>query len=216
MSGIVVIGTGGLGRETLWALQRTESGKREILGFLTNERSQHGSVICGAPVLGAESWIVGRGDVAAICCIGDPRNRRRVVHELEQQGVSFALAIHPSVEMSEHVVLGAGCIVGARAVLTTQVSIGEHVVIGAGAIVSHDCRLENFATLAPGVVLAGHVTIGYGAELGVGACVIPGKTVGRGAQVGAQSAVVRDIDENTVVAGVPAGPIRAFPRDQWL
>lgn len=211
---VILIGTGGLGRETLWALRRNDTEKRAVLGFLTNERSQHGTEVCGAPVLGPESWVVGRRDVAAICCIGDPRARQRVVNGLGKQGVRFTTVIHPSVEMSEHVVLGAGCIVGARAVLTTQVILGEHVVIGVGTIVSHDARLEDFATLAPGVILAGHTTIASGAELGAGACVIPGKTVGRGARVGAQSVVIRDIPANTVVAGRPAKPIRTSPQDQ--
>jgi acetyltransferase EpsM len=95
-------------------------------------------------------------------------------------------------------------------VLTTQVEIGSHVVIGAGAIVSHDCRVESFATLAPGSLLAGNVTVESGAELGVGATVLPGRNIGRGALVGAKSAVVQDIAPNVVAAGVPARPMRTF------
>ncbi len=118
---LVLIGTGGVGRETLWALANPEEGGPPVLGFLTSETAQHGSLVCGVPVLGSPTWLVGRSDVAAVCCIADPRARRRLVLELEGEGVEFATVIHPSVEMSEHVVLGAGCIIGARAVLTTQV-----------------------------------------------------------------------------------------------
>jgi sugar O-acyltransferase (sialic acid O-acetyltransferase NeuD family) len=219
-SKLVVIGTGGLGRETLWALRAPEAGKpgrsREVLGFLTCREDQHGTEVCGLPVLGSESWVIGRQDVAAVCCVGDPRGRLRLVEWLGGEGVSFATAVHPTASMSEYVEIGAGSIVGAGAVLTSQVSVGRNAVIGAGAIVSHDCRLEDFATLAPGVLLAGSVRVEYGAELGVGASVRPEQIIGRGALVGAGSAVVDAVEANTVVAGVPARPMKRFPADQQL
>ena len=219
-SKLVVIGTGGLGRETLWALRTPEAGKsgrpREVLGFLTCHEDQHGTEVCGLPVLGAESWVIGRADVAAVCCIGDPRARLRLVQWLESEGVFFATAVHPTASMSEYVEIGAGSLVGARAVLTSQVAVGRNAVIGAGAVVSHDCHLEDFATLAPGVLLAGGVRVEYGAELGVGATVRPEQIVGRGALVGAGSAVVDLVEENTIVVGVPARPMKRFPADQQL
>jgi len=217
---LVLVGTGGLGRETLWALRALDPGSErpapEVLGFLTSRAEQHGADVCGLPVLGAESWAIGRSDVAVVCCVGDPRLRRRLVERFEREGVPLATVIHPTVAMSEHVEIGPGCILGARAVVTSQVRIGRCVVIGAGAVVSHDCALEDFATLAPGVVLAGGVQVGYGAELGVGATAIPGQVIGRGALVGAQAAVVDAVEANTVVAGVPARPLRRLPEDQRL
>ena len=167
-------------------------------------------------MLGAEDWVVGRADVEAVCAVGNPRARRSLVRSLEEQGVRFATVLHPSVLTSEYVELGAGCIVGAGAVLTTQVRLGDHVVIGTGAVVSHDCVLDDFATLAPGVLLAGRVRVECGAELGVGATVIPERCVGRGALVAAHAAVVSDVPPNSVVAGVPARSIRDFPTEEQL
>ena len=218
-SKLVVIGTGGLGRETLWALQagvEAAGRRREVLGFLTCHGDQHGTEVCGLPVLGAEEWVIGRSDVAAVCCIGDPRARRRLVERLADEGVEFASAIHPTAAMSEHVEMGPGCIVGARAVLTSQVRLGRNAVIGVGAVVSHDCRIDDFGTLAPGALLAGHVRVECGAELGVGAVVRPGQIVGRGARVGAGSAVVDDVEANTIVAGVPARLLKRLPAEEQL
>jgi acetyltransferase-like isoleucine patch superfamily enzyme len=45
-------------------------------------------------------------------------------------------------------------------------------------------------------------------DLGVGAIILPGVTVGRGAQVGAGSVVTSDIAPYSVVAGVPARLLR--------
>ena len=58
--------------------------------------------------------------------------------------------------------------------------------------------------IAPGCHLAGNVVVGAGAFLGVGVSVIPGKSIGRWATVGAGAVVVADIAADVVVKGVPA------------
>jgi len=52
------------------------------------------------------------------------------------------------------------------------------------------------------------VEVGHDAWIGHGVIVLPGVTIGNGAVVGAGSVVADDVDPYTVVAGVPADPIR--------
>jgi len=54
------------------------------------------------------------------------------------------------------------------------------------------------------------VLIRQNAWLGEGVCVLPGVTIGRNAIVGANSVVTKDVPDNTIVAGNPARPIRAW------
>lgn len=209
-----------MGRETLWIAQAHNAARPdqafEICGFLTCEKELHGSPVCGIPVLGAEDWVEGREGIAAVCAIGDPRARRKIVQQLEGKGVAFVALLHPSAQISEYVTLGVGGVISANAVVTTQVSIGNHVIINANATVSHDAVLEDFVTLAPGVQVTGGVCVEYGAELGANSVVLPRKRIGRGAVVGAGAVVTRDVQANTVNAGVPARMVRNLPAELWM
>lgn len=55
---------------------------------------------------------------------------------------------------------------------------------------------------------AAHCTIGHDVWLGHAAVVLPGVHIGTGAVVGAGAVVTRDVAPYTIVAGVPARPIR--------
>ncbi len=55
------------------------------------------------------------------------------------------------------------------------------------------------------------VTIEDDADLGVGAIIMPGVTIGRGAQVAAGAVVTRDVPAYAVVVGVPARVQRVRP-----
>lgn len=56
------------------------------------------------------------------------------------------------------------------------------------------------------------VTIGHDVWIGHGAVVMPGVSIGNGAIVGANAVVTRDVPAYTIVAGVPAKPLRRrFP-----
>jgi len=210
---VVIIGTGGMGRETLWILQ---ASGREVAGFVTSDEEQHGTTVEGAHVHGSEDRLVGWQGVEAVCAIGDPRHRRRVTQMLESEGVRFTSAIHPSAVISPYARLGDGCIVCPGVVITTQVRLGAHVIVNVHASISHDACVDDFATIGPGARITGGGYLEAGAEMGVSAAVLPRKKVGSGAVVGAGAVVLDDIPANAVAVGVPAKVIRQFAEDEWF
>jgi acetyltransferase-like isoleucine patch superfamily enzyme len=54
------------------------------------------------------------------------------------------------------------------------------------------------------------VRLEAGCDIGVGAIILPGVTVGKQAQVGAGAVVTRDVPPRTIVAGNPARPLRHY------
>ena len=54
------------------------------------------------------------------------------------------------------------------------------------------------------------VTLEDGCDIGVGAILLPGVTIGKGAQVGAGAVVTHSVAARTIVAGNPARVIRAY------
>jgi acetyltransferase-like isoleucine patch superfamily enzyme len=89
-------------------------------------------------------------------------------------------------------------------------TIGANVGIGPGVHVitsSHGEAGRETPILRSPLVLA-EVVIEDDADLGVGAIVLPGVRVGKGAQIGAGAVVTKDVEPYTVVAGNPARVLR--------
>ncbi len=88
--------------------------------------------------------------------------------------------------------------------------IGRNVGIGPGVKIitsSHDGKDAAKPILHTPIVFK-PVVIEDGADIGVGAIILPGVTVGEGAQVGAGAVVCEDVEPRAVVAGAPAKTIR--------
>lgn len=91
-----------------------------------------------------------------------------------------------------------------------NITIGRAVGIGPGVKIitsSHqDSQLDLPILHHP--IECKAVLIGDGADIGVGAILLPGTSVGRGAVVGAGAVVTGDVPDFAVVAGVPARILR--------
>ena len=100
-----------------------------------------------------------------------------------------------------HVDLGAEIRIGSR------VQLGHHVVL---LTLDHEIGSADDRC---GPLTTGPITIGDGAWIASRVTVLPGVTIGHGAVVAAGAVVHRDVPPNTLVAGVPAKPVRTLPAD---
>jgi serine O-acetyltransferase len=83
---------------------------------------------------------------------------------------------------------------------------GMGVVIGETALIGDDCTLYHGVTLGGTSWNKGkrHPTLGDGVVVGAGAKILGPITIGRGARIGSNAVVVKDVPECATAVGIPA------------
>jgi acetyltransferase-like isoleucine patch superfamily enzyme len=144
------------------------------------------------------------------------------------EGVIFesgVLVFHPeNIEIQDHVyvghytilkgyyqnkmIIGSGTWIGQQCFFHSAggIEIGRDVGIGPGVKIitsSHKLEKTQLPILHQPVEFA-PVELRDSCDIGVGAILLPGVTIGIGAQVGAGAVVTNSVDDYAVVAGVPA------------
>jgi sugar O-acyltransferase (sialic acid O-acetyltransferase NeuD family) len=139
--------------------------------------------------------------------IGDNEIRKKLLLQLELEHASIPVLLHPSAMIGEHVMLGAGTIVMAGAVIICNSIIGKGVIINTCASVDHDNRIGDFVYISPGAHLAGDVKIGDNTWICIGATVINHITIADRCIIGAGAVVIKDITMEGTYVGVPVRKI---------
>lgn len=218
MKNIVIIGAGGFAREVAWLIEEINIAQPEwnFLGYIDDNIKTHGTMINEFPVLGDFSWFETdvAQDVLAVCAIGDPIIREKLVRKANQYNVRFANLIHPSVRYSRFIHFGEGIIICAGNNLTTNISIGSHVIINLDCTVGHDAIIEDYVTLLPSINVSGNTVLKRGCNIGTNSSIIPGTIVGEWAVLGAGAIVTKDIPPCCVAVGMPAKAIKFFELEE--
>lgn len=147
----------------------------------------------------------------SIIAIGNNFIRRKISKKITL--ANWSTLIHPSAIIAEDVKIGEGSVVMAGSIIQTGSIIGKHCIINTGACVDHDCLIGDFVHIAPNCGLAGGVSVGEGAFIGIGSSLIPNIVIGKWSTIGAGSIVINDQPDFCTSVGVPAKPIK-FKNEQ--
>jgi acetyltransferase-like isoleucine patch superfamily enzyme len=113
------------------------------------------------------------------------------------------------------ILIGDGTSIAGECVLSAvrSIEIGPRVLVARGVYISdHSHRYDEIGrpVLAQGVTNVDPVSIGADAWLGENVIVLPGVRIGRGAVVGANAVVSRDVADYAVAVGAPASEVKRF------
>ena len=199
---ILIVGAGGHGKVVLDIVKA--AGQHRAIGFLDADPALAGASIHGIPVLGQLNLLPKLKSKArgAIVAIGDNRARAGCAEVLRQHGYELVNAVHPKATVSPSAGLGASVVIAAGASVGADGRLEDCVIVNTNAVVEHECRIEAAA-------LAGRVSIGEMAFIGLGSRIIQCLSVGANSIVGAGAVVITDVPESSTVVGVPARVIKS-------
>jgi sugar O-acyltransferase (sialic acid O-acetyltransferase NeuD family) len=167
-------------------------------------------VLCDLPVLGGFDWLAKNAGkkFQVICGAGNPHTRKLFAERSAALGLSFCTLIHPSARMSRWVEVGAGTIITAGNILTTQIKLGAHTLVNLSCTIGHDTVIGAYCNINPGCHISGSVKFGEGVDFGTGAVIIQGKSVGEWSIIGAGAVVTEDVPSHATAVGVPCRVIK--------
>lgn len=204
---IVIIGAGGVGRETALIIEDINNINKEwnLIGFVDDNDNIQNTKINDYDVVGKLDYLLNyEKEVYVVCAIANYNVKKSIVNKLKSnENIRFATLIHPSTILNRTVEVGEGCIIYQNVMITTNVTIGNHVIVSPKAGVGHDTVVKDYCNLLWNVNISGNVVLKDGVLVGSGATVIQGLKIGEGATLGAGAVVIRDIPMNKVAVGNP-------------
>ena len=213
MESLIIVGAGGLARETLEAVDAVNDVNPtwSFLGFADDDPNLQGTSVAGHPVLGPVEAVDDHSDARLLVCVASPtRNAaRKALAGRLGSPERFATVVHPAATVSRSTLLGPGTIVLAGTVTTADVAIGAHVIVMPGVVLTHDDVVEDFATFGAGARLGGRAHVGEGAYIGSGAAIREDRTIGTWSVIGMGAVVTKDVPPREVWVGSPARFLRA-------
>lgn len=215
MKNYVVIGTGGMGRETMAmaAAQLTKRESSDVRLFFAVEDGYPTNPISGIEVLTLAELFTSFPEFFFTVAIANAEVRERITNLCESRKGKGIDIVSPSAIVYAGSKYGAGSILAPFSIISVNSIAGKSLHLNYYACITHDCKIGSYVTFGPKAQCNGNVTIGDGAYIGAGALIIQGAsgkplTIGAQATIGMGAVVLADVPPKATVVGNPARVIK--------
>ncbi len=205
MKRLVIIGAAELG--SLIHHMADQGSEYEVIGYYDDRFST--STFNGKPVLGITDAILndhndGKFDAVIIAIGYNHMPVRKKLFDKLTGKIPFATIIHRSAYIDKSSTVGEGSVIFPGCVIDQYVTIGNNILLNTAVSISHHSSVGDHCFFGPRVAVAGRVTVQECCFMGIGAIVKDLVTIKNNCVVGAASLVLKDIESNKLVYGVPA------------
>lgn len=94
-----------------------------------------------------------------------------------------------------------------HAIIYNSTIIGEGCLLNSACSIHHGVNIGKYTEVSPGARLLGNSSIGDFCLIGANAVILPNIRIGSNVIIGAGAVVTKDIPDNSIAVGVPAGII---------
>ena len=200
MKNLIIIGAGGYAKSVIDSVNYSDYN---ILGFIDEYSSKKEHL--GIKIIGNSlNDVKNKEQCFYFIAIGNNIRRKIWYDKLVENKLKLINVIDKSAIVSPRANIGDGCFIGKFAVVNAGATIGNNVIINTRALVEHGCKVGNNCNLSTNTVLNGDVIVGDGSFVGSCSVTIGQLSIGKWATVGAGAVVIKNVEDNVTVAGVPA------------
>ncbi len=200
---IILIGAGGHSKSVADSI---DTDLYELVGFLDGKKT---GTHLQFPIIG--STLEDVNDHRAyqyFVSIGDVSARKMWYETLMKYGVETFNIIDKTAIVAPTARIGTGNFIGKYAVINADATIGDNNIINTKALIEHECRVGNHTHLSTNSTINGNVVVED--EVFFGSCAVCNGQlkIGHGAIIGSGSVIIKDVEPNTTVVGVPGRVVK--------
>nr|WP_232420584.1 acetyltransferase [Leptospira interrogans] len=151
-------------------------------------------------------FLIQNGIKKILVTISDPHSRWVEIEKANAFGLELVNAIYPTSLLLSDSIIGKNVIIHPKSIIGYRAELEDGVIVNIGTQIDHHCKIEKAVTIDPGVVLAGNVLIENFCVLHTGS-IINRIKVGFNSIIGAGAVVIRDVEPNSKIVGVPGKEI---------
>ncbi|WP_314347418.1 acetyltransferase [Fusobacterium massiliense] len=199
---LILIGAGGYAKSVIDSL---DFDKYEIVGFIDDiKKGEH----LGYKILGSSLDNFNSENYFFFVCIGDNEKRTIWYNKILEKDLEIINIIDKSAIVSKNIRIGKGIFIGKLAIVNSDVTLGNNIIINTKALLEHGTSVGDNSNVSTNTAVNGDTKIGKGCFIGSSSVLNGQLIIGDGAIIGSGTVVIRDVNENTTVVGVPGRVVK--------